>query len=146
MAYRPFQKVINISAILTFSNNRKYRVYARGYVGVALAHLTLWEKISKIERDIFVNIFEDDEVIKENYEENIMKELSKINGPFDFFNLSVIRPMGFEAHPGILKINDKNIGSKELRQPVVLHLLLLTNIGALLTQSGLLQFAHKVHE
>ena len=97
---------------ITF-NNRKYRVYARGYVGVALAHLTLWEKISKIEKEIFVNVFEDDEVIKENYEENIMKELSKINGPFDFFNLSVIRPMGFEAHPGILKINDKNIGSND---------------------------------
>jgi len=97
---------------ITF-NDRTYRVYARGYVGVALAHLTLWQKISTMNNDLLINVFEDDEVIKENYEENINKELNKINYSFDFFNLSVIRPMGLEVQPGILKINSKNIGSSD---------------------------------
>ena len=94
-------------------NNKSYRVYARGYVGVALAHLTLWEKISKMKDDILVNVFEDDEVIKENYEQNITHEINRIGASFDFFNLSVIRPMGKEIQPGILKIDNKNIWFKD---------------------------------
>ena len=94
-------------------NDKSYRVYARGYVGVALAHLTLWEKISNINDDILVNVFEDDEIIKENYEQNITFEINRLGVSFDFFNLSVIRPMGIEVQPGILKINDKNIWFKD---------------------------------
>ena len=42
-------------------NDKSYRVYARGYVGVALAHLTLWGKISKMDEGLLINVFEDDE-------------------------------------------------------------------------------------
>jgi len=92
---------------------RSYKVRARGYIGVALAHLTLWEQIAeKGEDGIYYNILEDDEVIRENYKEKILAEINNIQGKIDFFNLSVIRPMGTEMYPGILKITNKKFSGK----------------------------------
>ena len=103
--------LINTNKVL-FSGNT-YKVRARGYVGVAMAHLTLWENISeKGEENIYYNILEDDEIIRKNYKENILTEIKKIQGKIDFFNLSVIRPMGNEIYPGILKISDKKFSGK----------------------------------
>lgn len=100
------------SKIVTF-NGKVYNVVAKGYVGVAMAHLSLWEKISLLKDDYCIcNVFEDDELLKENYFSNIKEELQSLNEPIDFFNLNVIRPMGKEIAPGILKVADKEFGKK----------------------------------
>ncbi len=93
--------------------DKTYKVHAKGYAGVAMAHLTLWEKVSKLEDDtLLCNVFEDDELLKENYLQNLNAELEKIDEDIDFFNLNVIRPLGKEIAPDVLKISDKKFGKK----------------------------------
>ncbi len=97
---------------VSFGGN-SYRVSAKGYVGVALAHLRLWEKIAQLEDDtLLCNVFEDDEVLKDNYLQNVTNEILKIDEGIDFFNLNVIRPLGKEVAPDILKIVHKTFGKK----------------------------------
>ena len=89
-----------------------FNVYARGYVGVAMAHLTLWEDIAHRNDEYYYIIFEDDEIIRENYKNNILHELKKTKERFDFFNLNAMRPLGTEIYPGILKVTHKKYGKK----------------------------------
>lgn len=97
---------------VSFSGKR-YSVRAKGYVGVALAHLTLWEKIAGFEDDrLLCNVLEDDEMLRDNYESNIMAEVQKIPGDIDFFNLNVIRPLGSRVAPDILRIGPQGPGRK----------------------------------
>lgn len=92
---------------------KTFPVMAKGYVGVAMAHLTAWEKVAAFEDDnLLCNIFEDDEILKEDYYQNIISEIEKIDEPIDFFNLNVIRPQGSEIAPGILKITGEIVGKK----------------------------------
>lgn len=106
-----------------------YPVRAKGYVGVAMAHLLLWEKIAKLDNDyLLCNVFEDDEIIKEDYLLSIKTDIDKIHKPIDFFNLNVIRPMGTEIAPDILKVSDKKIGKKAPN--IWLSNYIITPIGA----------------
>ena len=89
-----------------------FNVYARGYVGVAMAHLTLWENIAHRNDEYYYIVFEDDEIIRENYKDNILSELKKVKEEFDFFNLNVMRPLGTEIYSGILKVTHKKYGKK----------------------------------
>lgn len=116
------------SKVITFAGNN-YSVHAKGYVGVALAHLTAWKRVAQMDDDnLLCNIFEDDEVLRDNYKENVMAEVNKIKGPIDFFNLNVIRPQGSEVVPGILKI-DGDISGKKIPN-IWLSNYIITPIGA----------------
>ncbi|ERP31339.1 glycosyltransferase family 25 protein [Chitinivibrio alkaliphilus] len=84
---------------------KTFRVTAPGYAGVALAHIRLWQKIGQLENDACLcNVFEDDEILRANYAENLHREIEKIPGDIDFFNLNVIRPLGKKVAPDILKV------------------------------------------
>jgi GR25 family glycosyltransferase involved in LPS biosynthesis len=100
------------STILTLFG-RRFRIRRVGNAGVAIAHLTLWKKISSMEEQgVVYNILEDDELIKDRYVENLQQVLSTLNEPFDFFNLNVLRPCGIPVAPEILKIQHKKLKRK----------------------------------
>ena len=101
-----------------------------GYVGVGLAHLNAWKRVSKEKKNAI--IFEDDCKFKTNWHSNILTKLYtlyNIDPNFDLFLLNVLRSKGIPIAKNILKIDN----SKKEEEPcpnVWLSCYILTPKGA----------------
>lgn len=93
---------------------------AKGNIGSALAHITLWEHIANDNSTKHHLVFEDNVLFKPN-SEDFMETVSKFPD-YDFFNLCTLRPLGLPTNTnGVLKItSDDKVKNNSAKIPNVL--------------------------
>lgn len=108
----------------------------KGNIGAALAHITLWEHISKQSSNTNYLIFEDNALFTKQSLQGI-QQLKDLN--YDFVNLSVLRPKGKKTHiKNLLKLEKSNLNKLEKNlQNVWLSSYLISQKGATEILNGL---------
>ena len=79
-----------------------------GNVGLALAHLSLWEHLQKEMPDAGIAlVFEDDEIIGDDFLPELERVLDAIPRPFDFLNINALRAKGnpVSQYPGLYQMD-----------------------------------------
>jgi GR25 family glycosyltransferase involved in LPS biosynthesis len=111
---------------------------AKGNIGSALAHITLWDYIAKQHNNVSFLVFEDN-VLATNKSWKIIEKVKKIN--YDFINLRVLRPRGKKTNiPNLLEYNKIKI--RELFPNVWLSSYLITPRGAKLFLQNLKKYQY----
>jgi GR25 family glycosyltransferase involved in LPS biosynthesis len=100
----------------------------KGNIGSALAHITLWDEISKHDDNVYFLVFEDN-VLATNKSWECIQKVKNLN--YDFINMCVLRPKGNKTQiPNILAFDKKSV--REPLPNVWLSSYLITPKGATL--------------
>jgi len=95
--------------------NPKCRLLKKGWVGLTMAHLSLWKHIHSLNcTEKYFLIFEDDEVIHDNYINKLNKILNEIEDDLDFLNLNTLRTDGELINEYVYKIQKKTLTGGKL--------------------------------
>jgi len=95
--------------------NPNYPLKNRGWVGLAMAHSSLWKHIYNLNcNEKYFLIFEDDEVIHDNYVDKLNGILNEIEYDFDFLNLNTLRTDGELIGEYVYKIQKKTLTGGKL--------------------------------
>ena len=90
--------------------NPNCKLLRKGWVGLSMAHLSLWKHILSLncEKKYFL-IFEDDEVIHNDYISKLNNILNEIGDDFDFLNLNTLRTDGKLINKHVYKIQKRSL-------------------------------------
>lgn len=87
--------------------NPNCKLLKKGWVGLSMAHLSLWKHIYNNCNEKYFLIFEDDEIIHDNYLNKLNDILNEIKNDFDFLNLNTLRTDGELVNEYVYKIQKK---------------------------------------
>lgn len=101
-------KKIKNSDLLKYTKNlTEFPDYKRGWIGCAQSHINLWELCIKYNKNML--IFEDDVILKDQYNKNMLLSVKNLPTDFDIIYYQTVSYVKYEKYNKLYyKLKDKN--------------------------------------